>query len=135
MGVRRRVLLLVLVAGTACSTGGNRGESRPPPSTAALETAFRSYQAAYLDGDGVRAWELVSERCQRKVSKSRVIQQARRYSTFFDGLDTTITEVEIRRIPDDALSATITSYAIGGTVVPYPDPWIVEDGEWHHDLC
>jgi hypothetical protein len=102
--------------------GGSRAE---------LEAAVRAYSAAYLGGDGAKAYDLLSARCQQRMGR--------------DQMDTLTAAARRRYGPQDVKTLTVDQLGAGLARVTYTfssaeldqqsEPWVWERGGWREDDC
>ncbi|HEY2204875.1 MAG TPA: nuclear transport factor 2 family protein [Pseudonocardia sp.] len=120
----------VLVLVPACGVAPDTEQSSPAREANAIEEAVRSYTSAFLRGDGRRAHELLSERCQEAVSpdvlQGQAAEAAARYGQA--RLDSVMP-----RIAGDR--AAVTYRFDRPALDREEEPWVKEDGDWRNDHC
>lgn len=139
---------LLLTTLTACSSSEDSGddvpaadssasspaveESSKPADDGALQQAVEDYTAAYFDGDSDTAYEMLSERCQGKITPEvygATLEQAA--ADYGDGHPATDVKPEVSG------DLARVSYWVEG--LPKFDqesqPWAREGGDWKYDAC
>ncbi|MFE9724052.1 hypothetical protein ACFYQ5_10765 [Streptomyces sp. NPDC005794] len=142
--------LVALAALTACSqepeatpgaapsrspaTGSPPASSAPPVDTAALEESVRAYVKAYYGPDTGAAYALLSTRCRKEWSEEQFGALADRASQTAEQLGKTYT---VRRLSVDDIHASNAqvTYGVGEPTYDERSSWVLEDGDWHNDLC
>ena len=99
--------------------------------TAALEKNVRAYSEAYLGGDSDAAWDLLSERCQDRLSRPQ-------FNGLVAGAEPLYGDPELRNIDVDELSgslARVTYTFDDPRLNQMMEPWSFEAGSWRIDDC
>jgi hypothetical protein len=114
--------VLVVVLLTACSSG--------PTATAAVEDAVRSYSSAYLRGDGQAAYDMLSTRCQKIISLSRLRAASAGAATLYGQAQL----ISVAPIVDGD-HARVTYRFNQPAIDQENQPWVREAGRWRYDKC
>jgi hypothetical protein len=113
------------------------GQAPPAPSSSApseadaLRTNVQAYSDAYLTGQPVKAYGLLSHRCQDRTSLSE-----------FTGLVTAAKQQFGSELPFKTYNAMISgplarvtyTYDVA-SINQDQEPWVKENGHWHEDDC
>lgn len=133
---------LLLVALTGCSgSGSDQPAATPAPTTTAttdaptsapqddLETAVRAYSAAFLSGDGAKAYALLSSRCRDRTPLSEFAAITEEAKTTYGPQK--ITSLDLTENGDQAQATYGYSDA---SLNQDKEPWVNEAG-WRNDDC
>lgn len=108
----------VVLAMTACGTA---------PS---VDDAVRSYTAAFLSGNGDKAYDLLSARCQSVLSR----EQLRKVSAAAAVLYGQARMISLTsQVHGD--HATVTYRFDQPAIDQENQPWVLESGAWRYDHC
>lgn len=120
-------------SGTFGASGGVPGTMAAPAGAdqPGLESAVRVYSEAYLGGQGSKAYDLLSQRCQARLGPAEM-------SVLTDAAQAQYGNQTISSLTVDTLVGTLARVSY-----TYPDPainqstepWVFEGGAWHQDDC
>ena len=99
--------------------------------TGALEDSVRAYSDAYLGGNVDPAWDLLSERCQDRLSRPQ-------FNGLVAGAEQLYGDAELQKIEVDELSgvlARVTYTFDDPRLDQMMEPWSFEAGSWRIDDC
>lgn len=141
---------VLVLAGCGASDGDAAGEPAPKSSTAgavspsaaseaptqsaenAIKAAAKAYSDAFLTGNGVDAYALLSERCK-----------ARNPGADFSNMVSLAATTYGEALPFDTFAADINgeqarvtyTYAASPDINQTDEPWVLEGGAWREDDC
>jgi hypothetical protein len=140
---RSALALAALGLAVAACSGGHHTNPKPaahsqPPANgdqaagrAGLEAAVRAYSAAYLGGDGAKAYDLLSARCQERHDR--------------DEMDSLTAAAKNRYGQQPVKTLTVDQLGAGLARVTYTfssaelaqtsEPWVFERSGWREDDC
>ncbi|XVV09853.1 hypothetical protein ACQP2X_34070 [Actinoplanes sp. CA-131856] len=98
---------------------------------AELKVAVQAYSEAFLTGDGVKAYKLLSERCRKRTSQAEftaIVDAAKQMYGSALPLETYSAKVS-----GDLARVTYT-YMVKA-INQESEPWTREAGSWHQDDC
>ena len=107
-------------------------ELEPDPS-AELEAAVREYSDAYFKGQGLGAWDLLSERCRAKIDQGEFVGTIAMLASLRGDTLPTMTSFEVTDLGGD--TATVTYDYDRGDYGQTDQPWTLEAGGWRYDAC
>ena len=96
-----------------------------------LRTAVKKYSDAYLTGDATTAFNLLSARCQKRMSAAAFADIVRGARDMY-GSALPIKTFDAQ-ISGDLARVTYT-YDVKA-INQDSEPWVREDGKWHEDDC
>ena len=120
MMLRAAAVLAAVVALAGC--GSSSGTS------AGLEQAVRSYSAAFLSGQGVKAAGMLSARCA--VLKPQVVQAAAAAPALYGSAKLVSVAPTV-----DGERGSVTYRFDQPAIDQENQPWVWEDGAWRYDQC
>jgi hypothetical protein len=146
--MKRSTLALAVLGLTAACSSSHHADPKPagqhqPAATgeatpavagadrASLEAAVRAYSAAYLGGDGAKAYDLLSARCQQRHDRDEMESLAAAAKTRYG-------QQAVKTLTVDQLGAGLArvSYTFGAAEIDQTsEPWVFERGGWREDDC
>lgn len=113
---------VVLLAG--CSDGAADTDK-------GLRDSVESYSLAYLAGDGQTAWDLLSARCQKRITPAQMREMSIRAVLLFGPHEISKYEADVQ----GTLARVTYSYVDAASINQTSEPWTKEGGIWRQDDC
>lgn len=124
-------VLLALPFALLAACGGQPPAGNTATDSADLKSAVTAYSDAYLSGDATAAYDLLSARCQGRMS----VEQ-------FGGLVSAAKAAYGDALPIKAFDAKVSddlarvTYTYGVPALDQDsEPWVQENGDWREDDC
>jgi hypothetical protein len=122
---------LVAQAATGCGSAGGPATSLATKTPEqAVESAVRSYTAAFLSGQGETAANMLSERCDTPAVREQIISASRTAPALYGQAAIVSIDPVV-----DGNDASVT-YRFNQPAIDQEDqPWVEERGTWRYDKC
>jgi hypothetical protein len=115
----RTLALVAVLFAVACSS------PRPP-----VEDAVRSYTAAFLSGDGEKAADMLSARCDTPTMHGAVVAASANAAALYGQAKLVSVQPAV-----DGDRATVTYRFDQPAIDQENQPWVWEAGAWRYDKC
>jgi hypothetical protein len=123
-------IFLVALSADGCSTGGpTTGVAAKTPEQA-VESAVRSYTAAFLSGQGEKAADMLSQRCNTLTMREEIISASRIAPALYGQAAIVSVEPTV-----DGDRARVTYRFNQPAIDQENQPWVEEFGTWRYDKC
>ncbi|MFD5829806.1 hypothetical protein [Lentzea sp. NPDC060358] len=105
--------------------------SSPPLDNSALEQQVRAYSVAFLVGNGDVAYDLLSQRCKERNTRSNFVMLVQQAGTVYGPQE--IRSLKVDQAAGDLARVTYTYDK--AELDQRGEPWVRESGVWRIDDC
>jgi hypothetical protein len=123
-------IFLVALSAGGCSTGGQTTGVLGKTPEQGVESAVRSYTAAFLSGQGAKAADMLSERCNTPAKREEIIAASRIAPALYGQAAIISVEPTV-----DGDHARVTYRFNQPAIDQENQPWVEEFGTWRYDKC
>ena len=125
------VAVAALLVGSAACGGGGGAAGATADTDEGLKNNVKSYSLAYLAGDGQTAWDLLSARCQKRITLAQMKEMTATAAVTFGQHEISTYEADVH----DTLARVTYTYADAASINQDSEPWVKESGTWKQDDC
>ena len=131
---------VLTACGSASEDPGLKAEPTETTTAAAVDPAdavreaYDAFSKAFLSGDGAKAWDFLSKRCQDTTTKAEIVHSAEQATAQFGNLRIKTFKAEV----EGAVAKVTFTYENLPTTNQADQTavrWIKEDGSWKGDEC
>ncbi len=103
------------------------------PERADLESSVSDYSEAFFAGEGLGAYDLISERCRAEIAQDEYVAKVVTFAGLLGDSRPEMTSFTVDSLEGE--SATVSYSYDRGDYDQTAQPWVREEGGWRYDNC